>query len=72
MVLAADYVKTLLAQWEPGLDEPKMATFTNAQTLKLLSMKLIDETRAREELQLLGFDDERRDLLIKSVTAQTG
>jgi len=33
---------------------------------------LIDEARARAELQLLGFDDERRDLLIKSVAGQTG
>jgi hypothetical protein len=69
--LASDYTLTLLAQWEPREAEMKIATFTNAQTLKLFGMGLIDETRTREELQLLGFDSERRDLLIKSVTEQT-
>ena len=70
--LASDTVKTQLEQWEPSAEAERTATFTNAQTLKLLTMGLIDEPRAREELQLLGFDDERRDLLIKSVTEQTG
>lgn len=70
--LASDTVRTQLQQWEPSAEAERTATFTNAQTLKLFTMKLIDEKRAREELQLLGFDDERRDLLIKSVTEQTG
>ncbi len=69
--LAADYVATLLAQWEPKAEAERVATFTNAQTLKLFGMKLIDEPRARTELQLLGFDEERRDLLIRTVTEQT-
>lgn len=68
--LAGDYVSTLMAQWEPSAEAERVATFTNAQTLKLFGMKLIDETRARKELQLLGFDTERRDLLIKTVTEQ--
>jgi len=66
--LAGDYVKTLLEQWEAKSEADKTATFTNAQTLKLFSAKLITEERAREELVLLGFNDERRDLLIKSVS----
>lgn len=70
MGLAEDYVSTLLAQWEPKAEAERVATFTNAQTLKLFTMNLIDENRARQELQLLGFDGERRDLLIKSVTEQ--
>jgi len=69
--LAGDYIATLLAQWEPSTEAERVATFTNAQTLKLLTMKLIDEQRAREELTLLGYDSERRDLLIQSVTEQT-
>lgn len=69
--LASDYTLTLLAQWEPREAEIKVATFTNAQTLKLFTMGLINEDRTREELQLLGFNTERRDLLIKSVTEQT-
>ena len=69
--LSADTVKTQLEQWEPSAEAERSATFTNAQTLKLLTMGLIDETRARAELQLLGFDDERRDLLIESTKEQT-
>lgn len=69
--LASDYVSTLLAQWEPKAEAERVATFTNAQTLKLFGMGLIGETRARQELQLLGFNTERRDLLIRTVTEQT-
>jgi len=70
--LSSATVKTQLEQWEPSAEAERTATFTNAQTLKMFTMGLIDEARARAELQLLGFDDERRDLLIKSVTEQTG
>ena len=65
--LGGDYVKTLMEQWEAKSEADKTATFTNAQTLKLFAGKLIDEERARAELVLLGFNDERIDLLIKSV-----
>jgi len=68
--LSSATVKTQLEQWEPSAEAERTATFTNAQTLKLFTMGLIDETRARDELQLLGFDDERRDLLIKSTQGQ--
>lgn len=70
--LGSDTVRTQLQQWEPSAEAERTATFTNAQTLKLLGMGLINEERAREELQLLGFDDERKDLLIKSIAGQTG
>ena len=66
--LGSDYVKTLLEQWDSKSEAEKTATFTNAQTLKLFTAKLIDEPRAREELVLLGFNTERIDLLIKSVS----
>ncbi len=69
--LSSATVKTQLEQWEPSAEAERTATFTNAQTLKLFTMGLIDEARARDELQLLGFDDERRDLLIKSTQGQT-
>ncbi|KKM93178.1 hypothetical protein LCGC14_1211020 [marine sediment metagenome] len=69
--LSSDFVNTQLEQWEPSAEAERTATFTNAQTLKLFTMGLIDEPRARQELDLLGFNDERRDLLIKSVTEQT-
>ena len=70
--LSGAVVTTQLQQWEPSAEAERTATFTNAQTLKLLTMGLIDEDRARAELQLLGFDDERRDLLIESTKEQTG
>jgi len=70
--LSSDTVKTQLDQWEPSTEAERTATFTNAQTLKMLTMGLIDEDRARAELQLLGFDDERRNLLIKSIAGQKG
>ena len=70
--LSSAFVMTQLEQWEPSAEAERTATFTNAQTLKLLTMGLIDEDRARSELQLLGFDDERRDLLILSTKEQTG
>jgi len=69
--LSSDTVKTQLEQWEPSTEAERTATFTNAQTLKLFTMGLIDENRARSELQLLGYDGERRDLLIKSIAEQT-
>jgi len=69
--LSSETVSTQLEQWEPSAEAERTATFTNAQTLKLLTMGLIDEQRARQELHLLGFNDERRDLLISSVTEQT-
>jgi len=69
--LASDYITTLLEQWETKAEVEKVALFTNTQTLKLLTMGLIDEGRARDELVLLGYNDERRDLLIASVTEQT-
>jgi hypothetical protein len=70
--LAADHVSTLLGQWEPSAEAERVATFTKADTLKLMTMGLIDEPRARKELQLLGYDKEREDLLIKLVTSQKG
>jgi len=69
--LAGDHVNTLLQQWEARPEADKAARFTNAQTLKMFTMGLIDEDRARQELRLLGFDDERMGLLIRSVTEQT-
>ena len=70
--LSGAVVTTQLQQWEPSAEAERTATFTNAQTLKLFTMGLIDEDRARNELQLLGFDDERRDLLIESTKEQKG
>jgi len=69
--LSAAIVQTQLQQWEPSSEAEREATFTNAQTLKLLTMGLISEPRAVQELQLLGYNNERINLLITSVKEQT-
>jgi hypothetical protein len=47
---------------------PKIAEWTTTQTLKFLTMKLIKEERAREEFTLLGYNEERINVYIASVT----
>lgn len=69
--LSSDFVETQVNQWLPTKESLQPATFTQAQTLKLFTLHLITETRARQELKLLKYDQERIDLLIKSVTTQT-
>jgi len=69
--LESAFISTQLEQWEPSSEAEREATFTNAQTLKLFTMGLIDEARAIQELELLGFDEERRNLLIRSVKEET-
>jgi len=46
---------------------PKVSEWTTAQTLKFLTMKLIDEERARLEFGLLGYNEERINVYIDSV-----
>jgi len=48
---------------------PKVSEFTTAQTLKFLTQELISEERAIEELELLGYNEERIKVYIASVTA---
>ncbi len=47
---------------------PKKAEWTTAQTLKFFTMKLINEERARLEFALLGYNEERINVYIASVT----
>lgn len=47
---------------------PKIAEWTTAQTLKFFTMHLIDEERARLEFELLGYNEERINVYIASVT----
>ena len=46
---------------------PKVSEFTTAQTLKFLTGQLISEERAREEFELLGYNEERINVYIASV-----
>ncbi|KKN03560.1 hypothetical protein LCGC14_1106520 [marine sediment metagenome] len=46
---------------------PKVSEWTTAQTLKFFTMKLISEERAREEFELLGYNEERINVYIASL-----
>jgi len=61
-------VNDLMEQWffEPAPERPP--TYTKAETLKYLKLKLIDETKARSELEILGYDQEHVDTYIRSLT----
>lgn len=48
---------------------PKVSEWTTAQTLKFLTTQLIDEERARQEFKLLGYNEERINVYIASVSA---
>lgn len=46
---------------------PKVSEWTTAQTLKFLTTKLISEERARNELELLGYNEERISVYLASL-----
>jgi len=47
---------------------PKISEWTTAQTLKFFTTGLINEDRARQEFNLLGYNEERINVYIASVT----
>lgn len=63
------YVQTQLEQWQLKSEAEKEATWTSAQTLKFLTQGIISEGRARQELNLLGYNAERINVYIASATA---
>jgi len=69
----AQEAKEKAAQKEQEAKEKALITkeseWTTAQTLKFLTAKLIDEERARKEFVLLGYNEERINVYIASVTA---
>lgn len=65
--LQSDYIETLLEQWELKSEADKEATWTSAQTLKFLKMGLIDQARARQEFDLLGYNTERINVYMASM-----
>ena len=69
--LPSDHIDTLMKQWTARVDEPKEPTWTTAQTLKFLTTGLIDSKRAVSELQLLGYNDERISIYLKSIPEPT-
>ena len=67
----SDHITTLLNQWQLKAEADKQATWTAAQTLTFLKRKLIDENRARKELDKIGYDTEHINIYIKSATTET-
>lgn len=63
--LPADQINVLMQQWYYEKAEALDATWTTAQTIKFLKRELITQDRARQELNLLGYNDERANMYIK-------
>jgi len=66
--LPSDEVDNLMDQWYFEKAGDGVKTLSKAETLKWLKGGMIDEARARQELQLIGYDEERINLYITSVT----
>ena len=66
--LPADYITTLLQQWQLKAEAEKTATWTTAQTLSFLKKHLISPERARKEFVLLGYDAEHINIYLASTT----
>lgn len=64
--LPNDHILTLLQQWTLKAEEARIATWTTAQTLTFLKTGLITEERAIQELNLLGYSEERIRVYIAS------
>lgn len=69
--LPADHIQALMQQWVSRIDEPKEPTWTTAQTLKFLATGLIGSSRAIAELRLLGYNDERIGVYMRSIPKET-
>jgi len=68
LALPSDEVDNLMDQWYYEKQGDGVKTFSKAETLKWFKAEMIDEDRARKELQLMDYDEERINLYIKSVT----
>jgi len=66
--IPANEVAVLLDQWQLKEKEDKPPTWTTAQTLKFLKTGLISADRAKTELQLIGYNEERIRVYLASVT----
>jgi len=63
--LPAEQIDVLMQQWFYDKVEELDATWSTAQTLKFLKRKLISSGRARQELNLNGYTDERIDIYLR-------
>lgn len=65
--LPAEQITVLMQQWYYDKIEELDATWTTAQTLKFLKRKLINPDRAKHELNLNGFTDERIEIFLRDM-----
>ncbi|GAI55926.1 unnamed protein product, partial [marine sediment metagenome] len=65
--LPADQIDVLMQQWYYDKIEELDATWSTAQTLKFLKRGLISSDRARQELNLNGFTDERINIYLRDM-----
>ncbi|GAH95914.1 unnamed protein product, partial [marine sediment metagenome] len=65
--LPADQIDVLMQQWFYDKVDELDATWSTAQTLKFLKRKLITPERARRELNLNGFTDERINIYLRDM-----
>ena len=63
--LPADQINVLMQQWHYDKIEELDATWSTAQTLKFLKRRLISTDRARQELNLNGYTQERIDIYLR-------
>jgi hypothetical protein len=63
--LPAEQIDVLMQQWFYDKVEELDATWTTSQTLKFLRRKLITEERAKRELYLNGYTQERIDVYLR-------
>jgi len=65
--LPAEQINVLMEQWFYDKADELDATWSTAQTLKFLKRKLISPERARRELNLNGYDDERISIYLRDM-----
>lgn len=65
--LPSEQIEVLMQQWFYDVKAEPTATWTTAQTLSFLKKGLIEESRARRELMLNGYDEEHTDIYIRNL-----
>ncbi|GAI49721.1 unnamed protein product, partial [marine sediment metagenome] len=65
--LPSDQIDVLMQQWFYDKVEELDATWSTAQTLKFLKRNLISSERAKQELYLNGYTEERINVYLKDL-----
>jgi len=64
--LPTDHIETLMEQWYYEQKEDRPNTWTKAETFKFLKQEIITLERATQELQTMGYDEERIDIYMRA------